>query len=48
MTSATCGGDFRRPLQGSFLSVILTQGCASGFTLGYCPAPLRGWNTVDI
>jgi hypothetical protein len=28
--------------------VILTQGFASGFTLGYCPTPLRGWNTVDI
>jgi hypothetical protein len=27
---------------GLVMSVILTQGFASGFTLGYCPAPLRG------
>jgi hypothetical protein len=24
----------------------VTQGCACGSTLGYSPAPLRGWNPV--
>jgi hypothetical protein len=30
------------------VSVILTQGFASGFTLGYFPAPLRGWIPVAV